>query len=55
MPMGYIPSKDEVVLLQLDGDFTKEEVEKAKKYAIEGCKKVYELQKGALKDKFKKE
>jgi exosome complex component RRP41 len=53
MPMGYIPTKDEVVLLQLDGEFTKAEFEKAKKLAIDGCKKVYELQKAALKDKFK--
>ncbi len=52
MPMGYIPSKDEIVLLQLDGDFTKDELEKAKSYAIEGCKKVYELQKEALKKKY---
>jgi len=53
LPMAYVPSKDEVVLLQLDGEFTKEEFETAKKYAIDGCKKVYEVQKAALKDKFK--
>jgi len=52
MPMGYIPSRDEIVLLQLDGNFTKEELDKAKSYAIEGCKKVYELQKDALKRKY---
>lgn len=52
LPMGYIPSKDEVVLLQLDGDFTKEELEKAKSYAMEGCKQVYQLQKEALKKKY---
>jgi exosome complex component RRP41 len=52
MPVGYIPDRDEVVLLQLDGEFTKEEFEKAKGYAIEGCKKVYELQKKALKERY---
>lgn len=52
LPMGYIPSKDEIVLLQLDGDFTREEFDLAKKYAIEGCKKVYEVQKAALKEKY---
>ena len=52
LPMGYIPAKDEIVLLQLDGDFTKEELEKAKSLAIEGCKQVYELQKEALKKKY---
>jgi exosome complex component RRP41 len=55
LPMAYVPSKDEVVLLQLDGDFSKEEFEKAKKLAIDGAKKVYELQKKALKDKYTKE
>jgi exosome complex component RRP41 len=54
LPLGYIPSRDEIVLLQMDGDLTKEEFEKAKKYAMEGCKKVYELQKKALKDKYAK-
>jgi exosome complex component RRP41 len=54
LPMGYIPSRDEVVLLQLDGEFTKAEFEKAKKYAMDGCTKVYKLQKEALKNKYKK-
>lgn len=54
LPMGYIPARDEIVLMQLDGEFTKEEFEKAQKTAIDGCKKVYELQMKALKDKFKK-
>jgi len=52
MPMGYIPSRDEIVLLQLDGEFTKEELEQAKTFAMEGCRKVYELQKEALKKKY---
>jgi exosome complex component RRP41 len=52
LPMGYIPSRDEIVLLQLDGEFTKDEFEQAKAYAMEGCKKVYELQKEALKRKY---
>jgi len=53
LPVGYIPDRDEIVLMQLDGEFTKDEFEKAKKMALEGCKKVYEMQKKALKDKFK--
>lgn len=52
LPMGYIPSKDEIVLLQLDGEFTKDEFEKAKALAMDGCRKVYELQKEALKKKY---
>jgi exosome complex component RRP41 len=55
LPMAFVPSKDEVVLLQLDGDFTKAEFDKATKLALMGAKKVYELQKQALKDKYTKE
>jgi exosome complex component RRP41 len=52
VPLAYVPSKDEIVLLQLDGDFTKAEFDKAMKMAIDGAKKVYEIQKKALKDKY---
>jgi len=52
LPLGYIPSKDEVVLLQLDGEFSKDEFNKAFNYAKEGCKKVYEVQREALRKKY---
>ncbi len=52
VPLAYIPSKDEVVLLQMDGMMTKKEFEQAKKYAMDGCKKIYEMQKKALKAKY---
>ncbi len=54
LPIAYVPEKDEIVLLQLDGDFTKEEFEKAQGLALKGAKKVYELQKAALKAKYEK-
>ncbi len=52
LPLGYIPSKDEIVLLQMDGDFTKDEFKTALNYAIKGAKKIYALQKEALKRKY---
>ena len=54
LPVGYIPSRDEIVLLQLDGEFSKEEFEKAKELALKGCREIYELQKKALKEGYQK-
>jgi len=41
-----------VTLLQMDVILTPEEFEKAVTLAIEGCKKIYVLQKEALKTKY---
>jgi exosome complex component RRP41 len=41
-----------VTLLQMDGILTPEEFETAVGMAIDGCKKIYELQKEALKTKY---
>ncbi len=53
LPVAYLPHSDEVTLMQMDGDLTTEEYEEALDLAIEGCMKVYEEQKNALKDKYK--
>jgi exosome complex component RRP41 len=47
-----MPRSDEVCLLQMDGSLTGEEFEKAFKLAIEGCRKVYLLQRETLKKKY---
>lgn len=52
LPVAIIPRTGEVTLLQMDGHLTQEEFEKALKLAIEGCKKIYEMQKEALKKKY---
>jgi exosome complex component RRP41 len=52
LPVAMIPRKGEVVLLQMDGNLTKDEFREAFDLAIEGCKKVYELQKEALRAKY---
>ena len=53
MPLAMIPSSQEITLLQMDGPLTKDEIltliKKAKPYIL----KINELQKKALKDKFK--
>jgi len=52
MPMGYVPTSGKIVLLQMDGDMTQEEFEKAIKMDIEACKKVHEVQRDALKRRY---
>lgn len=52
LPVAMVPRKGEITLLQMDGNFTPEEFEKALKLAVGGCKKVYEIQKDALKRKY---
>jgi exosome complex component RRP41 len=52
MPVAYMPKLDKVTLLQMDGIMKQEEAEKALQLAIEGCKKVYEIQREALKKKY---
>jgi exosome complex component RRP41 len=52
MPMGYVPTSGEIVLLQMDGDMTQEEFEKAINMNIEACKKVHEVQRDALRRRY---
>ncbi|MCX6648521.1 MAG: exosome complex exonuclease Rrp41 [Candidatus Bathyarchaeota archaeon] len=52
MPIAYMPKLGKVTLLQMDGEMTTEEAESALNLAIEGCKKVYEVQREALKKKY---
>ena len=52
VPVAYMPSLNRVGLLQMDGQLTPEEFEKAFNLAIEGCKRIYALQKEALKAKY---
>jgi exosome complex component RRP41 len=52
---AILPSKDEVTLLQMDGILTKEELIKLLNLAKESCKKIYEIQKKVLREKYKAE
>ena len=52
VPVAYMPSLNAVTLLQMDGILTPEEFEKAMNMAMDGCKKIYEMQKEALKTKY---
>jgi exosome complex component RRP41 len=52
VPVAFMPNLNAVTLLQMDGVLTTDEFEKAVSMAIDGCKKIYELQKEALKTKY---
>jgi exosome complex component RRP41 len=52
VPVAIMPNLNTVTLLQMDGILTPEEFEKAMNMAIEGCRKIYEVQKEALKTKY---
>lgn len=49
---AMMPSKDEITLLQMDGRLTKEEIFELLDLARDTCKKIYEMQKSVLKEKY---
>jgi len=55
MPMAIMPRTGEITLLQMDGELTKEEVQKMIEQNIVASREIYELQKKALQDKYSAE
>jgi len=52
MPIAYMPKLNKVTLLQMDGILSTKETEKALNLGIDSCKKIYEVQREALKKKY---
>jgi exosome complex component RRP41 len=52
IPFGILPNTGEIVLLQMDGVLKKEEWEKIAVLGYDACKKIYEVQKKALSEKY---
>jgi len=52
VPVAYMPNLNAITLLQMDGILTPEEFEKAINMAMDGCRKINEIQKEALKTKY---
>jgi exosome complex component RRP41 len=52
VPVAMMPNLNAVTLLQMDGILSYDEFETAINMAIEGCKKIYVMQKEALKAKY---
>lgn len=52
VPIAVLPNSGKVTLLQMDGEMTREQINECVKKAKEACKKIYEIQKAALKERF---
>jgi len=52
VPLAMMPNLNAVTLLQMDGILTHDEFETAVNMAIDGCKRIYAMQKEALKAKY---
>jgi len=53
MPVAFLPRRNEISLLQLDGEMKKEEIAKALELAKKSCEKILEVQRNALMEKYK--
>jgi len=53
MPMAYMPSKNAVTLLQMDGQITHDEFIRSIELLKKGCLDVYKMQKDAIEAHFK--
>ena len=52
IPIAVIPNQGTISLLQLDGEIKKEDLKKALELGVEACKKINEVQKKTLKEKY---
>ena len=52
VPIALIPKTNEIVLLQMDGNMSREEFDKAIDMGVAACHEIYELQKDALKRRY---
>ncbi|MBI2105747.1 exosome complex exonuclease Rrp41 [Candidatus Woesearchaeota archaeon] len=55
MPVAMLPRKNEISLLQLDGDMKPDDIDGCLKLAIKACKKISEIQRNALMGKYQME
>lgn len=53
--VAMMPTKDRVTLLQMDGALTKDELFTLLQMARENCRKIYEMQKAAIKESFRQQ
>jgi len=54
IPVAVLPNTGEITLLQMDGELSKENLNKAVKLAKKVCKDIYKIQKKAIKKKYEK-
>jgi exosome complex component RRP41 len=54
VPIAYLPSTDEITLLQLDGKISKEELGQAIKMGVVACKEIHKQMKQTIINKYEK-
>ncbi|MCD6461646.1 MAG: exosome complex exonuclease Rrp41 [Thermoplasmata archaeon] len=54
MPIAIVPKTGEIVLMQMDGHMTLDEIDEAMDMAIKACYDIYEIQKEALWKKYER-
>jgi len=52
IPVAILPNSGKISLLQMDGQITREELKECLRLAKDACKRIYEVQKSALKEKY---
>lgn len=52
VPIAVVPRTDEIVLLQMDGHLTMEELHNGLDMTMDACKQIYDLQRNALKNRY---
>jgi exosome complex component RRP41 len=52
LPMALVPQSGRLVLLQMEGHMTREELGKALDLGVAGCREIYEKMKQALRDRY---
>jgi exosome complex component RRP41 len=52
MPLALVPQSGRLVLLQMEGHLTREELSQALDLGVQGCREIYEKMKQALRDRY---
>jgi exosome complex component RRP41 len=52
LPVAFMPKSNVIGLLQMDGSLTEEEFKQALDLAINACRRIYDMQREALKQKY---
>ncbi|HEY6238105.1 MAG TPA: exosome complex exonuclease Rrp41 [Thermoplasmata archaeon] len=52
LPMALVPQSGRLVLLQMEGHLTRDELGQALDLGVVGCRRIYEVMKQALKDRY---
>jgi exosome complex component RRP41 len=52
LPVAFMPKSNVICLLQMDGELTEDEFKRALDMAVDACRKIYEAQREALRQKY---